>query len=119
MSVVLKEGSFGVHSLLQRVGSPVTGTGIVRLVLDPDGTLRLRVSDLRINNPRAIALRFMAFRVGPQGAARKPKSNYVDVFGEPLWFDAGSNGEKCIVTVGISCCAHYSRAPSISQLNRI
>jgi hypothetical protein len=98
MSVVLKEGAFAIHGLLQHVSSPVTGTGMVRLVQDVDGTLRLRVSELRLNNPRAIALRFMAFRVGPKGAERKPKGNYVDVFGEPLWLDAGSNGACTTVT---------------------
>jgi hypothetical protein len=89
---VVKEGSFSVHSLLQRMGSPVTGKGMVRLLRDSEGNYFLRISDLVIHNDKAIPLRLMLFRAGPSGAARKPKEGYVDAFGEPLWLDGAMNG---------------------------
>ena len=92
VGTVVKEGAFGIHKLLQRVGTPVSGTGIVRLVRDPDGSFHLRFSDMKIRNDRSLPLRLMAFRAGPAGAARKPKDNFVDIFGEALWLDAATNG---------------------------
>lgn len=101
---VVKEGSFAVHSLLQRMGSPVTGKGIVRLLRDGAGNHYLRISDVVINNDKAIPLRLILFRAGPSGAARKPKDGYVDAFGEPLWLDGAMCG-----TVRAACVTRWSR----------
>lgn len=94
LSVVVKEGAFVIFSLLGMAAGicPISGTAIVRLVLDPDGSYRLRLSDCSIVNPKQLPLRLMCFRAGPDGAARKPKSNFVDVFGEPIWLDGAPNG---------------------------
>lgn len=92
MAVVVSEGQFALYSLLQRLGSPVTGTGIVRLIRDPDGSHRLRISNLSIQNARAVPLRIMLFRAGPPGASRKPKNAIVDSMADGIWLDVAMNG---------------------------
>jgi hypothetical protein len=101
-SIVVKEGAFGATRSLALAGASVSGKGIVRLIRDADGCYWLRLSDMEVSNPKDLPLRLMTFRAGPDSASRKPKVETIDVYGDPIWLEAGSGG------VLIFRCAYHA-----------